>query len=87
MRTTVTLEDDLAERIADLARETRKPFRVVLNDALRRGLEESIPPEPKFVIKPHPGHLRPGIDDRRLNELAGELDIEDFLKTRSSRKR
>jgi hypothetical protein len=72
MKTTLTLDDDLAERIADLAREIRKPFKVVLNDALRRGLGETTPSEPKFHVKSHPGKLRPGIDDRRFNELAWE---------------
>ncbi len=43
MKTTLTLDDDLAERVADLAREIRKPFKVVLNDALRRGLGETTP--------------------------------------------
>jgi hypothetical protein len=74
MRTTLTLEDDLAERIADLARETRRPFKAVLNDTLRRGLGELAPGEPEFHLKAHPGNLRPGIDDRRFNELAWELE-------------
>ena len=72
MRTTLTLDDDLAERLADLARESSRPFKVVLNEALRRGLAESAPASPPFVVKAHPGHLRPGIDDRRFNELAWE---------------
>ena len=76
MRTTVTLDDDLAGRLAELARESRKPFKAVLNDALRRGLDETGPKEAKFILKPHRGMLRPGIDDRRLNELIWELDEE-----------
>jgi Ribbon-helix-helix protein, copG family len=72
VRTTLTLDDDLAERIAELARETRRPFKAVLNDALRRGLGESSPVEPPFELRPQPGNLRPGIDDRRFNELAWE---------------
>ena len=72
MRTTLTLDDDLAERLADLARESRKPFKAVVNETLRRGLGESEPKLPPFVIKGHPGGLLPGIDERRLNELAWE---------------
>jgi hypothetical protein len=74
MRTTVTLEDDLAARLADVARESRRPFKTVLNEALRRGLGESGLPEPNFVLKPHRGNLLPGIDDRRFNELIWDLD-------------
>jgi hypothetical protein len=72
----LTLEDDLAEQIAELARETRRPFKSVLNEALRRGLGESQLPEPAFRIQPHAGHLQPGIDDRRLNELAWEAGLD-----------
>lgn len=72
MRAMLTLEDDLAERLAEIARETRKPFKAVLNDALRRGLGEIALGEPEFNLLPHAGHLQPGIDDRRFNEMAWE---------------
>jgi len=75
MRTTLTVDDDLAERIAELARETRQPFKTVLNQALRRGLGDAGPKEPEFQLRPHAGHLLPGIDDRRLNELAWDPEI------------
>ena len=74
MRTTLTLDDDLADRIADLASETRRPFKIVLNETLRKGLTDSMPPEPTFVVKPHVGHVLPGIVDRRFNELAWEAE-------------
>jgi hypothetical protein len=76
MRTTLTLDDDLAERLADLARESRKPFKAVVNETLRRGLGESAPKLPPFVIKGHHGGLLPGIDDRSFNELMWESDEE-----------
>jgi Arc/MetJ family transcription regulator len=74
MRTTLTLEDDLADRLMEIARETKQPFKAVVNEALRRGLGERLPAEEEFHIRPHAGHLLPNIDDRRLNELAWELD-------------
>lgn len=40
MRTTVTLEDDVARRLAELAREQKTSFKNALNETLRRGLEE-----------------------------------------------
>jgi hypothetical protein len=76
MRTTLTLDDDLAERLADLARESRKPFKAVVNETLRRGLGESAPTLPPFVIASRFGGLRPGIDDRSFNELMWESDEE-----------
>jgi hypothetical protein len=72
VRTTLTLDDDIAEKLAALAKESNAPFKVIVNDALRRGLGELAPPQPPFVVQPHAGGLRPHIDDRRLNELAWE---------------
>lgn len=47
------------------------PFKAVVNEAIRVGLESLSPSdEPPLVVIPHAGGLRPGIDDRRLNELA-----------------
>ena len=76
MRTTLTLDDDLAERLADLARESRKPFKAVVNETLRRGLGNSAPKLPPFVIKARPMNLRPGIDERSFNGLIWESDEE-----------
>ena len=82
MRTTLTLEDDLVEQINEVARETRRPFKVVVNETLRRGLSDSPIPEPVFRIRPHAGRLQPGIDDRGFNELAWDGDGEKSLRTR-----
>ena len=64
VRTTLTLEDGLAKKVADIARESHRPFKVVVNEVLRRGLTESTAKEPEFRIEPHAGQLQPGIDDR-----------------------
>ena len=82
----MTLDDDVAERLADLARESSLPFKVVVNDALRRGLGGPKPREPKFVIKPHCGNLRSKIDDRRLNELVWEFEEERLARKLLRRK-
>ncbi len=72
MRTTVTLDDDLAQQILDLARDSRRPFKVVLNDLLRNGLGNKSPIDKPFRIHAHAGHLKPGFDPRKLNEFAWE---------------
>ncbi len=74
MRTTLSLEDDLAQQLTEVARESHKPFKVIVNETLRRGLSELGPHQASFRVKAHAGRLRPGIDDRRFNELAWELD-------------
>lgn len=38
MRTTLTLDKDVAARLAQVARRRRKPLKTVVNEALREGL-------------------------------------------------
>lgn len=38
MRTTLTLEDDVAAKLKAEARRSGRPFREIVNDTLRRGL-------------------------------------------------
>jgi len=40
MRTTITLDDDVAVLVERLRRERDQPFKVIVNDALRKGLRE-----------------------------------------------
>ncbi len=81
MRTTLTVDDDLADRLAAVARDTGQPFKTVVNDAIRRGLIDLAPLEvPPFDYIPHAGGLRAGIDPRSFNALAGQLDDEDFAE-------
>ncbi len=38
MRTTLTLEKDVAARLGQVAKKRKQPFKVVVNDVLRTGL-------------------------------------------------
>jgi len=40
MRTTMTLDDDVAARLAQVAKKRRQPLKIVVNAALRAGLTE-----------------------------------------------
>jgi hypothetical protein len=40
MRTTLTLDDDVAAVLARLQKAQRRPFRELVNEALRRGLQQ-----------------------------------------------
>lgn len=46
MRTTLTLDDDVATRLEEAVRKRRQPFKVVVNEALRAGLEAFDKPAP-----------------------------------------
>ena len=76
MRTTLTLDDDVAEQLAQLAKKTEQPFQDVVNETLRLGLAYLVPALTAFNYEAHAGKLLPGIDDRRLNELGWQLDEE-----------
>ena len=71
MRTTVTLDPDVARLLNDQARRTRKSFKETLNAAVRLGLGRvwEAPATAEFTIEAHPLRLRAGLDDRRFNSL------------------
>ena len=62
MRTTVTLDDDLAELLKQRAKERDVPFKSVLNEALRAGLERQTPRPRRYRMKPSNLGVRPGVD-------------------------
>ena len=80
MRTTLTLDPDVARMIEDEVHRVRKPRKQVVNDALRRGLAapgRGRSPKP-YRVQPHAARLPPGLDRGRLNALADELE-DDVL--------
>ncbi|MBI3938765.1 MAG: DUF2191 domain-containing protein [Betaproteobacteria bacterium] len=74
MRTTVTLDEDVAAKLRLEARRSGRPFKQTLNDALRRGLLESRRGSARraFRVKARDlGRIRPGIS---LDDIGGLLD-------------
>ena len=76
MRTTLTLDDDLA---SILLRETKKKglsFKEMVNTTLRRGIaqEQLAPPRKKLTTRPHDCAFKPGIDQKKLNQRSEELE-------------
>ena len=79
MRTTLTLEDDLAKQLHEEARRSGKSFKETVNEAIRRGLRTGASPgrrPARFRVRPSACGFRPGIDVRKLNQLVDELEIE-----------
>jgi len=82
VRTTLTLEPDLAKKLKDLAHRKGMSFKQTLNEVVRRGLASQAqqqPAEPYSVV-PHRGGFRPGIDPGKLNQLVDQLETEDFIE-------
>jgi hypothetical protein len=83
VRTTVTLDRDVERILRETALRTHKPFKKVLNDTLRAGIELAAPegkPEP-FVLRARPMGLRAGHDPVGFNRLGDDLEAEAFLET------
>ena len=82
MRTTLTLDDDLAGLLKEQARQRGVAFKKVVNDVIRSGLGSEARPvaDPPKVI-PHAFGFRPGIDLDRMNQLADELEAEAFAES------
>jgi hypothetical protein len=79
MRTTLTLDSDIAERLRQEAALGKQSFKEIVNAALRRGLSSDLPPKREpYTVQPHSSAFRPGIDSGKLNQLVDELEAEAF---------
>ena len=80
VRTTLTIDDDLAGLLKRRARELGIPFKEAVNRTIRAGLGAAAAPRqgaaPRTV--PHSFGFRPGIDPDKLGQLADELEAEAF---------
>ena len=85
MRTTLTLDDDIVDSLKEQARLLDRPFKQVVNDALRRGLSPTQAKKirPVFRVKPLPAVFQPGIDPLKLNQLNDELQVREFVEKNS----
>ena len=83
MRTTLTLDADVARALKTMGRARKTSFKEVVNDALRAGLglKKKRATRQRFVVKPHRGGFLPGVDPHKLSKLAAELEDEATLAT------
>jgi len=80
VRTTVTLEDDLAARLRERARERDLSFKAVLNEAIRSGLADSRPPSEPYRMTISPMRAKPEADLTKALRLAGQLEDEEIVR-------
>jgi hypothetical protein len=78
MRTTLTLDPDVAAKAKKGAAKLHRPFKQIINTALRIGLEEVLkPPKAKpYRTKPRPLGLRPGWRYDNVGELLARAEGE-----------
>jgi hypothetical protein len=82
VRTTLTLDPDVAQALEKELRRTGKGLKAAINDALRRGLRTGGPAArpSRFEVQPHAFGIRPGIDPDRFNQLVDELEAEEIVR-------
>jgi hypothetical protein len=82
MRTTLTLEPDIARKLKSRVSAQGITFKRAVNDALRAGLAagEKTRPMKRFVVKPFHVGIKPGIDVDKINQLLDELEVEEFAR-------
>jgi hypothetical protein len=87
MRTTVTLDPDIAANLRALARERGISFKDALNGALRLGLSQgSARAKRPYRLASRRMGLRRGIDLDHALRLAAELEDEETIRKRELRK-
>ncbi len=77
MRTTLTLDEDVATRLRAEARKTDRSFRETVNDALRRGLAapRASGARKRFtVVARDLGALSPGLSLDNIGELLERIE-------------
>ena len=82
MRTTLTLDPDVAQLLTEEAHRQRKPFKQIVNEAIRKGLAPSTGEARQglFRVRPHRTSLRSGIDVASFNKLADELEEDAVIE-------
>ena len=70
MRTTLTIDDEIARRLKEIAYRTGRPFKSVVNDSLRAGLARK-----GNVPAPRPHRLKPVA----MGEVVGPYDLDKAL--------
>lgn len=77
MRTTLTLDDDVAAKLRAEMRRSGKPFRDVVNETIRRGIaSQQVPARRRpFTVSAHDfGALRTGLSTDNIGELIEQLE-------------
>ncbi len=81
MRTTLTLDDDLARNLKERAHRSGRSFKNVVNQTLRAGLAaEQMPPKKRYRVKPVAlGGVLSGIDLDKALQIVDALEDQEII--------
>ncbi|CAN5281090.1 antitoxin [soil metagenome] len=86
MRTTITLEPDIAARLRKLAAERGASFKETVNSTLRAGLDGNRGQRRAYKELTRDLGVRSGVDLTKALRLAGELEDEETIRKLDLRK-
>ncbi len=89
MRTTLTIDDDLARALKDLAYRSDKSFKEAVNETLRAGLtgQKALPRARPYRLRPSSlGGVTPGIDLNKALQVTEALEDEEIARKLELRK-
>jgi plasmid stability protein len=88
MRTTLTLDDQLAQELKEVAHKTGKSFKEVVNETLRNGLrpKRASVPKPYRLATVSLGGVRPGINLDKALSIADAIEDEEIARKLEMRK-
>jgi hypothetical protein len=76
VRTTLTLDEDVAAKLKAEARKTGRPFKETVNACLRAGLSLRAPAHKArpFRVRPYDMGLQPGVNLDKVSALLDEIE-------------
>jgi hypothetical protein len=76
MRTTLTLDDDVAAKLKAQARKSGQSFKETVNETIRLGLNarRAVAKPKPFKVKARPMGIRPGLNYDNIEELLDQID-------------
>lgn len=80
MRTTVTLDPDVAAKLKETARDRGISFKEALNTTVRCGFERSNEKAPPYRVRAQDLGVRPGVNLDKALQLAGELEDAEIIR-------
>ena len=87
MRTTVTLDPDVAAKLKEETRKRGISFKEALNSSVRRGLDSGGRTDGKpYKVRTAKLGAQPGVNLDKALRLAGELEDEEILRKMALRK-
>jgi len=80
MRTTLTIDSDVAAKAKEAVRKTGLPFKTLINDALRVGIDAVMAPKSgkPYRTQGRPMGLKPGLNYDNLHQLLERGEGEHY---------